>query len=177
MTSATSISSTNTASAIIPVVCPPDVDPATFVITDTAYDGDGRMINSRFLDGMTIADAKEEVARRLENESRGNRPVAERKVNFRLRDWGISRQRYWGCPIPIIHCDDCGVVPVPKDQLAGDAAGGRVASTCRAIRSTVTRPGSTWTARNAAGRRGAKPTPWTPSWIRPGTSPASPIRR
>ena len=100
-----------------PVVCPPDVEPDAFVITDTAYDGDGRMINSRFLDGMTIDEAKEEVARRLESETRGNRPVAERKVNFRLRDWGISRQRYWGCPIPIIHCDACGVVPVPKDQL------------------------------------------------------------
>ncbi|WP_112661941.1 leucine--tRNA ligase [Microvirga flavescens] len=100
-----------------PVVCPPDVDPATFTITDTAYDGEGRMINSRFLDGMTIADAKEEVARRLEQDKRNNRPIGERKVNFRLRDWGISRQRYWGCPIPIIHCDDCGVLPVPKDQL------------------------------------------------------------
>ena len=53
----------------IPVVCPPGQDPKSFVITDTAYDGDGRMINSRFLDGMTIAEAKEEVARRLEGES------------------------------------------------------------------------------------------------------------
>ncbi len=100
-----------------PVVCPPDVDPATFVITDTAYDGDGRMINSRFLDGMTIAEAKEEVARRLENESAGNRPVAQRQVNFRLRDWGISRQRYWGCPIPVIHCESCGVVPAAEKDL------------------------------------------------------------
>ncbi|HEY4921293.1 MAG TPA: leucine--tRNA ligase [Xanthobacteraceae bacterium] len=100
-----------------PVVCPPDVDPKTFIITDTAYDGDGRMINSRFLDGMTIADAKEEVARRLERETRGDRPVAQRQVNFRLRDWGISRQRYWGCPIPIIHCAKCGVVPVPIEDL------------------------------------------------------------
>jgi leucyl-tRNA synthetase len=101
----------------VPVVCPPGVDPKTFTITDTAYDGDGRMINSRFLDGMTIAEAKEEVARRLEKETRGNRPAAQRQVNFRLRDWGISRQRYWGCPIPIIHCEKCGVVPVPEKDL------------------------------------------------------------
>jgi len=100
-----------------PVVCPPGQDPKTFVITTTAYDGDGRMINSRFLDGMSIEQAKEEVARRLERETRGNRPLAQRQVNFRLRDWGISRQRYWGCPIPIIHCEKCGVVPVPEKDL------------------------------------------------------------
>jgi leucyl-tRNA synthetase len=100
-----------------PVVCPEGQDPKTFVITDTAYDGDGRMINSRFLDGMTIEEAKEEIAKRLESEMRGNAPVGERQVNFRLRDWGISRQRYWGCPIPVIHCPKCDVVPVPDDQL------------------------------------------------------------
>ncbi len=102
---------------VTPVVCPEGQDPASFVITDVAYDGDGRMINSRFLDGMTIEAAKDDVARRLETETRGNRPVAQRQVNYRLRDWGISRQRYWGCPIPIIHCAECGVVPVPVQDL------------------------------------------------------------
>ncbi len=101
----------------VPVVCPPGQDPATFVIIDVAYDGDGTMINSRFLDGMTIEQAKEEVAKRLESETRGGSPVAQRQINFRLRDWGISRQRYWGCPIPIIHCDKCGTLPVPKKDL------------------------------------------------------------
>ncbi|WP_298258333.1 leucine--tRNA ligase [Bradyrhizobium sp.] len=100
-----------------PVVCPEGQDPKTFVITDTAYDGDGRMINSRFLDGMTIEKAKDEVAKRLESELRGNAPVGERQINFRLRDWGISRQRYWGCPIPVIHCPKCDVVPVPDKDL------------------------------------------------------------
>ena len=100
-----------------PVVCPPGEDPETLKITTTAYDGDGILINSRFLDGMTTQAAKEEVARRLEAKFLGNRPQARREVNYRLRDWGISRQRYWGCPIPVIHCDACGVVPVPARDL------------------------------------------------------------
>jgi leucyl-tRNA synthetase len=70
------------------------------------------LINSDFLDGMSVPEAKEEIATRMEKMG-----IGERKVNFRLRDWGVSRQRYWGCPIPVIHCADCGIVPVPKDQL------------------------------------------------------------
>ena len=102
---------------VVAVVMPKDGDAASFQITETAYVDDGVMINSRFLDGLSPSDAFEEVANRLEKQTIGNRPQGERKVNFRLRDWGISRQRYWGCPIPMIHCDDCGVVPVPKADL------------------------------------------------------------
>jgi leucyl-tRNA synthetase len=100
-----------------PVVCPPGQDPASLEIAGEAYDGDGILINSRFLDGMTISAAKEEVARRLEANNLGNSPQGKRQVNYRLRDWGISRQRYWGCPIPIIHCEACGAVPVPRADL------------------------------------------------------------
>jgi leucyl-tRNA synthetase len=102
---------------VVPVVMPEGGDAATFQITDEAFGDDGVMINSRFLDGMTPERAFGEVAKLLEEKTIGNRPMGERKVNFRLRDWGISRQRYWGCPIPMIHCDDCGVVPVPKADL------------------------------------------------------------
>ncbi|KQP61650.1 leucine--tRNA ligase [Methylobacterium sp. Leaf108] len=95
-----------------PVVCPEGQDAASFVITDTAFDGDGRMINSAFLDGMSTGDAFKAVADRLEAQG-----VASRKVQFRLRDWGVSRQRYWGCPIPIVHCEACGPVGVPVADL------------------------------------------------------------
>jgi leucyl-tRNA synthetase len=102
---------------VVPVVMPAGSDAATFQITEEAFVGDGVMINSRFLDGMTPDAAFDEVANRLEQRTLGNSPHAARKVQFRLRDWGISRQRYWGCPIPVIHCDDCGVVPVAKNDL------------------------------------------------------------
>lgn len=102
---------------VVPVVMPKDSDAATFEIGDTAFTDDGVMINSRFLDGMSTTEAFEEVAKRLSSQQLNGAPQGERKVNFRLRDWGISRQRYWGCPIPVIHCDDCGVVPVPKKDL------------------------------------------------------------
>ena len=77
-----------------------------------AYVEDGVAINSEWLDGLEVAEAKEKAMSWLESKGFG-----ERKVNFRLRDWGVSRQRYWGCPIPVIYCPDCGAVPVPEDQL------------------------------------------------------------
>src|SRR5688572_1611828 len=74
--------------------------------------GDGVLVNSGFIDGMPVAEAKAAVISRAESEGWG-----EGKTVWRLRDWGVSRQRYWGTPIPFIHCSACGVVPVPKEQL------------------------------------------------------------
>ncbi|WP_419907078.1 leucine--tRNA ligase [Hoeflea sp.] len=99
------------------VVMPEGADASTFQITEEAYVDDGVMINSAFLDGMTPKLAFDEVARRLEAVELDGPPQARREVNFRLRDWGISRQRYWGCPIPVVHCEACGVVPLPKAAL------------------------------------------------------------
>jgi leucyl-tRNA synthetase len=77
-----------------------------------AYTGDGAKINSGFLDGLDIEQAKA-----LATDWLGERGIGERKVNYRLRDWLVSRQRFWGCPIPAVYCPDHGVVPVPEDQL------------------------------------------------------------
>jgi len=97
---------------VIPVVCPPDADPETFHVGDEAFTGDGNIINSEFLNGLSVPDAKAKIIAHFEE-----RGMGARQVNFRLRDWGVSRQRYWGCPIPIVHCADCGIVPVPAEQL------------------------------------------------------------
>ncbi|MDX2308379.1 MAG: leucine--tRNA ligase [Hyphomicrobium sp.] len=102
---------------VVPVVLPPGADAATFEIGGDAIESDGTMINSRFLDGLSTKGAFEEVAKHLEAATLGNRPVGVRQVKYRLKDWGISRQRYWGCPIPVIHCETCGAVPVPKKDL------------------------------------------------------------
>ncbi|PIR37756.1 MAG: leucine--tRNA ligase [Alphaproteobacteria bacterium CG11_big_fil_rev_8_21_14_0_20_39_49] len=83
-----------------------------FSVANEAYTGDGTLINSSFLNGMKVADAKSRIIDEIEKKEQG-----KRTTNYRLRDWGVSRQRYWGCPIPMIHCGDCGTVPVPEEQL------------------------------------------------------------
>lgn len=76
------------------------------------YTGPGKAINSAFLDGLESAEAKRKAIEELKRKNAG-----EARITYRLRDWGVSRQRYWGCPIPIIHCDSCGAVPVPEKNL------------------------------------------------------------
>ena len=97
---------------VTPVVAPKGVDPTDFTVGNEAFTDDGLLINSDFLDGMTIAEGKKEIANRLEQTGEG-----QPTINYRLRDWGVSRQRYWGCPIPVVHCDDCGIVPVKPEDL------------------------------------------------------------
>lgn len=90
---------------ICPVVQPPEE-------TKTPYTGDGILINSSFLNGLSVTEAKAKAITELERLGAGGA-----RTTWRLRDWGVSRQRYWGCPIPVIHCPSCGAVPVPDDQL------------------------------------------------------------
>jgi leucyl-tRNA synthetase len=97
---------------VLPVVLPPGADPETFHVEQEAYVGPGRIYRSDFLDGLEIEVAKAEAIGRIEAAGQGQGATV-----YRLRDWGVSRQRYWGCPIPVIHCADCGPVPAPADQL------------------------------------------------------------
>jgi leucyl-tRNA synthetase len=97
---------------IIPVVAPDGVDADAVNVDGAPYLGPGRLINSGFLDGLSVDEAKAAVNERLAAAGDGGAAIT-----YRLRDWGVSRQRYWGCPIPIIHCGACGIVPVAAADL------------------------------------------------------------
>ena len=97
---------------VLPVVAPKDTDPTEMEVGTEAFVDDGVIINSEFLNGLDVVSAKKLAIRTLEEQGAGRS-----KITYRLRDWGVSRQRYWGCPVPVIHCESCGTVPVPEDQL------------------------------------------------------------
>lgn len=101
---------------VICVVAPKDADPVAFATEleagTNAFTGDGVAVKSEFMNGMTVDDAKRAAIEKIKAAKSG-----EGVVQYRLRDWGVSRQRYWGCPVPIIHCDSCGAVPVPDADL------------------------------------------------------------
>tara|TARA_B100001741_G_C16553027_1_gene600524 strand:+ start:323 stop:2905 length:2583 start_codon:yes stop_codon:yes gene_type:complete len=97
---------------VIPVICPNDADLKTFKIDNEAYTENGTLINSEFLNGKNIEEAKQEVNQKLEKLG-----IGESTINYRLRDWGISRQRYWGCPIPVIYREDGEIILVPEKDL------------------------------------------------------------
>ncbi len=94
------------------IVLPTGEDPATFAIEDEAYVGPGTLYNSEFLDGLSVDEGIAAAIEKIEEMGLG-----EGKTQYRLRDWGVSRQRFWGCPIPAIHCEKCGLVPVPEKDL------------------------------------------------------------
>ena len=97
---------------VLPVILPNNQDEKKFKINKEAYTGEGKIINSDFLNGLSINDGKNEVIKALEKNNQG-----KGKTTFRLRDWGISRQRYWGCPIPILYREDGKIIPVPEQDL------------------------------------------------------------
>ncbi|MBT7023696.1 MAG: leucine--tRNA ligase, partial [Gammaproteobacteria bacterium] len=95
---------------IKPVIRAADTECAD--VSEAAYTEKGLLYNSGQFDGLDFKGAFDAIADHLQTEQKGSR-----KINYRLRDWGVSRQRYWGCPIPVVNCPDCGAVPVPEEQL------------------------------------------------------------
>ena len=155
---------------VTPVVVPDDADAKTFSVGNEAYVGPGKLANSRFLDGMTVEAAKDEVAKRLEAAG-----IGQRTVNYRLRDGLASRQRAWGCPFPMIHCAKCGVVPVTEADLPvklPDDLDFKVHGNPLDAHPTFTKVKCPGCCGGDARRRDRHAS--TPSWIPPGISRASP---
>jgi leucyl-tRNA synthetase len=97
---------------ILPVVIPEGEAAKNFSVETQPYTGPGKLANSGFLDGLDVENARRAAIRTIEDMDKGFGTTI-----WRLRDWGVSRQRYWGCPVPMVHCEKCGIVPVPDDQL------------------------------------------------------------
>ena len=97
---------------VVPVILPFGKSKNTFKIIAEAYVGEGNLINSSFLDGQNIEEAKKNVIEKLVAKGAGNK-----KIKYRLRDWGLSRQRFWGCPIPVLYREDGEIMPIPKKDL------------------------------------------------------------
>lgn len=144
------------------------LDPKTM---ECAYEGEGVLVNSKEFNGMKNTDAMEAITKHLEAINRGSATV-----NFRLRDWGISRQRYWGAPIPMVYCEKCGTVPVDVKDLPvllpeNVELTGTGISPIAQIESFVNT-----TCPVCGGRRNGNPIPWTPLWNPRGTSCATAAR-
>jgi leucyl-tRNA synthetase len=97
---------------VIPVILPQDESETAYRVTDTAYVGPGTMINSHEYNGLPAEDAFTAICESMEMKQLG-----KRTISYRLRDWLLSRQRYWGAPIPVVYCDSCGIVPIPEHDL------------------------------------------------------------
>ncbi|MGI9364868.1 MAG: leucine--tRNA ligase [Rhizobiaceae bacterium] len=102
---------------VIPVIADPASPDTAIDVGDSAYLGDGVMVNSGFLNGLSKDEAIAKAIEQLDSQLLAGEPQGTGETNFKLRDWGVSRQRYWGCPIPVVHCESCGVVPEREENL------------------------------------------------------------